>query len=179
MDRRISKARRISKDLPLEHAGADLGEFLDVAAEMADETSTYPVGDEHPRPRRTLTMTNTTKSWTRTKAWLSRSTGGRDWWRGSAMSREIPIVELDSPQEPVGGWKPDRVVEYYGYDGLSLFGVTLQDGHIICLRRTDIGTWNPTGFVIHEVVEAAFRMSIESTPVYEGVIHRVTPIKSA
>ena len=45
MDRRIQKARRISKDLPLD-AGADLGEFLDVAADMADETQTYPVGDQ-------------------------------------------------------------------------------------------------------------------------------------
>ena len=46
MDRRlISKARRISKDLPLD-AGAELGEFLDVAANMADETQTYPVGDQ-------------------------------------------------------------------------------------------------------------------------------------
>ena len=46
MDRqRIQKARRISKDLPLD-AGAGMGEFLDVAANMADETQTYPVGDE-------------------------------------------------------------------------------------------------------------------------------------
>lgn len=45
MDRRISKARRISKDLPLD-AGAGLSEFLDGAADMADETQTYPVGDQ-------------------------------------------------------------------------------------------------------------------------------------
>ena len=44
MDRRIQKARRISKDLP-EHATADLGEFLDIAGEMFEHTETYPIGD--------------------------------------------------------------------------------------------------------------------------------------
>lgn len=86
----------------------------------------------------------------------------------TAQVAEIPIVELDTPQEPAGGWQPDRVVEYYGYDGLSLFGVTLQGGDVICLRRTDSGAWKPTGFVIHEVVEAAFKMSVATIPVYEG-----------
>ncbi len=40
MDRRIIKAWQILKDLPQD---ADMGEFLDVAAEMADETQTYPL----------------------------------------------------------------------------------------------------------------------------------------
>ena len=46
MDRqRMSKAQRISKDLPLD-AGVDMGDFLDTAADMADETQTYPVGND-------------------------------------------------------------------------------------------------------------------------------------
>lgn len=41
MDRRIQKARRILKDAP-EGIQDGMADFLDVAADMVDETQTYP-----------------------------------------------------------------------------------------------------------------------------------------
>lgn len=42
MNRRIRKAERILQDLPRD---ADLGEMLEVARHMVDETETYPIDD--------------------------------------------------------------------------------------------------------------------------------------
>ena len=45
MDRRTQKARRIYKDMQIQDVEAsmqDVGAFLDEAADMADETGTYP-----------------------------------------------------------------------------------------------------------------------------------------
>ncbi len=43
MDRRIRKARALFRDMPVADVIQDMGDYLDAAADMVEQTETYPV----------------------------------------------------------------------------------------------------------------------------------------